>query len=84
MDTFTITCKCGVIHDDVPQNPLNGKKVTCSCGRELNGIFGLQAQIEYQKAINKFLENMNKAYLAGVTTQQLADELARRIREGEV
>lgn len=81
MDTFTIECRCGVIHEDVPQR---GTKVVCGCGREITGVFGLQAQIEYQKAIDKFLTNMNKAYLSGVTTEQLVDELARRIKEGEV
>lgn len=79
-ETFTIECLCGVIHEEVPQqNP----HVVCGCGRQLNGLFGLRSQMLMNDFTNKLITSMRIGRLATFTTQELADEVARRIKVGE-
>lgn len=78
MDFYTVECYCGISHR-VPQK--TDKKLTCICGRSINGLFGVDFQRKVEDQTKMILETVRIGRLSMFTTEELADEVARRVKE---
>lgn len=76
--SYTVDCFCGVSHE-LPQD--TNTKLTCICGRSINGIFGVEGQRQMNNQNKLLLDTIRIGRLALFTTEELADEVARRVRE---